>query len=126
MTATENVTLTQPALVSIPILQALTIGTYAQPDMATVPIQPVATTSGQPQQSQKFGALCTPIERQCLNNYQLPIHPEWSDPEEKDLGKQKNRKNERKEIWMVPSRNKKDKNFKMTKFQNQTQKLCPF
>ena len=58
--------------------------------MATAPTHSVATTSGQPQQSPKLCPLCTPIGRQCPNNYILLIHPECSDPEEekKDLNKQ--------------------------------------
>ena len=52
--------------------------------------KPRVTTSRQPQQIPNFCALCTPIGKQCLNNYLLPIHPEWSDPEEeeKDIGRQ--------------------------------------
>ena len=46
-TTSQNLTLTHPALVAIPILQAPTIGTYAQPVSATIPTQPVATTSEQ-------------------------------------------------------------------------------
>ena len=34
-----------------------------------------------------------PVGRQCPNNYKLPVHQEWSDPEEeKDLSKQENEK----------------------------------
>ena len=74
-TAPQNFTLNKPALVAIPILQTPTIGTYAQPVTVTAPTQPVATTSGQPQQPQKFCALFMPVGIHCLNNYQLPIHP---------------------------------------------------
>ena len=50
----------------------------------------MVTTSGQPQQFPKLCALHTPIGRQYLNNYLLPIYKEWSDSEEedKDLNKQ--------------------------------------
>ena len=57
---------------------------------ATLPTQPVVTMSGQTLQVPQFCALCTLIGRQCPNNNLMPIHPEWSDPEEeeKDLNKQ--------------------------------------
>ena len=50
----------------------------------TSPTQPVVTTTGQPQQFPKFCALCTNLGRQYPNNYLLPIHPEWSDPQEEE------------------------------------------
>ena len=81
-TVPQNLTLIQPVLLAIPILQAPTIGTQAQPVTAMVPTEPVATTSEQFEQCLKFGALCTPVGRQCPNNYILPVYPEWSDPEE--------------------------------------------
>ena len=91
-TMPQNPTLVQPAVVAIPIQQAATTVTCVQPVtiLATVPNQPVITASWQPQQFPKFCALYTPVGRQCPNNYLLPIHPEWSDPEEeeKDLNKQ--------------------------------------
>ena len=87
-TVPQNPTLTQPALVAIPILQVLSIGTYAQPVAAIVPTQPVTTTSEQSQQFPKFCALCMSVGRQWPNNYLLPVHPEWSDQEEqKDLNR---------------------------------------
>ena len=84
----QNSTLVQPAVVAIPIQQAATTVTYAQPVLipATVPTQPVVTTSGQPQKVQQFCALCTPIGIQCQNNYLMPLHPECSDPEEEEEG----------------------------------------
>ena len=88
-TIPQNPTLTQPTLIAIPILQVATIGTYVQPGMVTTPTQPVATTSEQPQQVPHVCALYMSIGRQFQNNYLLPIHPEWSNPEEeKDHNKQ--------------------------------------
>ena len=56
----------------------------------------MVTTSGQPQQLPKFCSLCTPTGRPCPNNFLLPIHQEWSDPEEekKDLNKQEEEEKE--------------------------------
>ena len=50
----------------------------------------MVSTSGQTQQVPNFFVLCTPIGKQCPDNYLLPIHPEWSDSEEeeKDLNRQ--------------------------------------
>ena len=60
----------------------------------------MVTTSEQPQQFPKYCALCTPTGRQCLNNYLLPIHPEWSnsEEEEKDLNKQIREEDEKQEM----------------------------
>ena len=100
-TTSHNPTLTQPAAVAIPTQQAATTVTYAQPVTipVTAPTLPVVTASGQPQQVPKFCALCTPIGRQCPNNYLLPIHPEWSDPEEeeKDPNKQEDKEKQAEE-----------------------------
>ena len=90
-TMPQNPTPTHPASVAVPIQQADTTVTYVQPVTVpgTAPTQSVITTSGQPQQLPNLCALCTTIGRECLNNFLLPIHPEWSDPEEeeKDLNK---------------------------------------
>ena len=79
--------------------QAATTVTYERPVTipSTVPIQPVVTTSEQPQQFPKFSPLCTPTGQQFLNNYLLPIQPEWSDSEEegKALDKQEEKKTRR-------------------------------
>ena len=46
----------------------------------------------------KICALCMPVGRQCLINYQLPVHPEQTDPEEeKDLSKQQKEEEQEKE-----------------------------
>ena len=51
-----------------------------------------------PNSPPKYCALCTPTGRQCLNNYILSIHLEWSDPEEKkDLSKQQKEEEQEKE-----------------------------
>ena len=121
-TVPQTFTCTQPAFVAIPILQTPTIGTYTQPITAPVAVQPVATTSGQHQQPQKCCALCTSVVRQCLMNYQLPICPEWSNPEEeKVISRQQKEEEQEKEEedWDNTRQNK------VTKFQNETQNLCP-
>ena len=87
--------LIQPA---VPIFQAPTEGIYAQPVTATAPTQPMTTIPRPPHLSQNCCALCMPVGRQCQNNYMLPMHPEWSDPEEeKDLSKQESEGEQEKE-----------------------------
>ena len=70
----------------------------------------MVTVSGQSQQLPKLYALCTTIGRQCPNNYLLPIHPEWSDPEEeeKDLNEQEEKENKKK-FGMVQLKNRRKK-----------------
>ena len=104
-TMPQNPTVTKSnALEAIPIQQTATKVTHAQPVTIPVmaPTKPVVTTSGQPQQFPKFCALCTLPGRQCLNNYLLPIHPEWSDSEEeeKDLTMQ-DREEEENKRWKI-------------------------
>ena len=94
---------TQPAVVEVPMQQMATTVTYMQPITIaeTVPTQLMVTVAGQPQKFPKFCALCTPIGRQNLNNYLLPVHPEWSNPEEdeKDHNKQQQEEKQEEEDW---------------------------
>ena len=81
------------------------------------PTQPLVNASGQPQQLHKFYALCANLGRQCLNNYLLSIHPEWSDSEEeeKDLIKQgrKEEKQEREDWHRTKQKQKEEKQLKL-------------
>ena len=72
-TMSKNPTVTQPALVAIPIQQAATRVTCVQPVtiQATVPTQPMVTTSGQPQQFPKI--LCPMYTHRKKMAKQLPI-----------------------------------------------------
>ena len=94
-TTSQNPILTQPAVVAVPMQQMATTVTYIQPITipATAPTQLIVTVAGQPKMFPKFCALCTPIGRQCPNNYLLPIHTNWSDPE-----KEENKQEEGEEI----------------------------
>ena len=128
----QDPTVTEPnAPVAIPVQQTAITVTYVQPVTvpAVTPTQLMVTVSKQPQQFPNFCGLCTPAGRQCLNNYLLPIHPEWSDDseeEEKDLNKQNREEKQEIEDWdSTMQKQKEERELELKQNNMKIPKSCP-